>query len=557
MLKENKKIKYFAYLRKSTEDDGRQVQSIADQESELKKVIEREKLNVVEWFREEKSAKKPNNRPEFSKMIKRIKCGEANGILCWKINRLSRNPYESGILGQLLHDKLLISIQTREKEFTIKDNDILFGVETGSSSQYSKELAEDVLRGLESKVKKGWRPGSCPLGYINNKYKEKGEKDISIDPITFPIVKKLFDLFLTGKYLPIQLLRIANDELGLRTRKTKKQGGKKLAETYIYKVLRNPFYAGFFDWDGQRFIPGKHKPMITVSQYDEIQLLLGKKGNPRPRIYNFPFKQVLRCGECLGAVTAEYKRKHNKKNGKTKIYTYYHCTRKKRDVKCSQKAVVSEQELNKQFELELQNVTILPEFKELALKKLEKDYGEKIREREDISASLSTALLETKKQLHNLIKMKFKEFISDEQFKLEKAELELEIKKLESNLKNSDEEEKEIMGKAERAFDFITYAHYWFINGDSETKMDILHGLGSNFLLKDKKLVLDPGLWFIPVKDGYPKIESKYIRFELDKTPESERTDEQKQVFEEIKNEWSGRRESNPQQKLGRLWFYH
>ena len=76
-------------------------------------------------------------------------------------------------------------------------------------------------------------------------------------------------------------------------------------------------------------------------------------------------------------------------------------------------------------------------------------------------------------------------------------------------------------------------------------------------MLKDSKLTLESSSWFIPVKNKYPQIEAKYIRFELHNTKESERTAEQKQVFEEIKNEISGRRESNPQQKLGRLWFYH
>jgi len=58
-------------------------------------------------------------------------------------------------------------------------------------------------------------------------------------------------------------------------------------------------------------------------------------------------------------------------------------------------------------------------------------------------------------------------------------------------------------------------------------------------LLTDSKLTLESSSWFIPVKNGYPQIEAKHIRFELHKTPESERTDEQKRVFEEIKNEWS------------------
>ena len=159
MSENNQKIKYFAYLRKSTEDDGRQVQSIADQENELNKVVERENLTVARWFKEEKSAKKPDNRPVFSEMIKRIKGGEANGILAYRLNRLSRNPLENGIVQQLLHDGLLMSIQTRDKEYTIKDHDVIFGVEANSSSQFSKDLSEDVKRGHEGKIRKGLQKG--------------------------------------------------------------------------------------------------------------------------------------------------------------------------------------------------------------------------------------------------------------------------------------------------------------------------------------------------------------------------------------------------------------
>lgn len=120
------------------------------------------------------------------------------------------------------------------------------------------------------------------------------------------------------------------------------------------------------------------------------------------------------------------------------------------------------------------------QFEELALKKLESEYGEQINEQEHIRASLTNALNDTKNQLNNLLKIRLRDLISDDAYKKEKYNLELEIKKLEENLKASDEEEKEIVGETEKAFDFITYAHYWFIHGDSETKMDILHGLGSN-----------------------------------------------------------------------------
>lgn len=95
---QNTKIKYFVYARKSSEGEDRQVQSIERQHDENKKIISRFGLKVVGSFSESRSAKLPYNRPAFSEMIKRIEKGEANGIVCWHLNRLSRNPLESGIL---------------------------------------------------------------------------------------------------------------------------------------------------------------------------------------------------------------------------------------------------------------------------------------------------------------------------------------------------------------------------------------------------------------------------------------------------------------------------
>ncbi len=146
----------------------------------------------------------------------------------------------------------------------------------------------------------------------------------------------------------------------------------------------------------------------------------------------------------------------------------------------------------------------------------------------------------TKSQLHELIRMRFKKLIGDEQFKTEKKELKVEIKGLEGKLENSSEKEKELIRDTEIYFDFITYSHYWFLNGTLEDKKKIAHALGSNFLLKGRELTIEPSLWFIPVKNGYPQIEAEYLRLELDKTKELDRTDEQNEAFEKIICKWSG-----------------
>ena len=99
----NKKIQYFLYARKSSESEDRQVQSIDDQINRLKLLAQSLSLDIKQIYTESKSAKKPNNRPLFDEMMKRIEKGEAGGILCWQINRLSRLGMRLGKTIYLQH----------------------------------------------------------------------------------------------------------------------------------------------------------------------------------------------------------------------------------------------------------------------------------------------------------------------------------------------------------------------------------------------------------------------------------------------------------------------
>src|SRR3989344_294991 len=103
----NAPIKYFLYCRKSSEDKDRQVLSLESQHDEMMKIAQRDGIHILEIFRESKSAKEPGRRPIFAEMIARIKRGQANGILCWKIDRLARNPDEAGQIIWMLHRREL------------------------------------------------------------------------------------------------------------------------------------------------------------------------------------------------------------------------------------------------------------------------------------------------------------------------------------------------------------------------------------------------------------------------------------------------------------------
>ena len=138
------KIKYFLYTRKSSEGEDRQVQSIPDQIDRLTKLSDELGLEIVEILSEAKSAKSPGNRPIFEKMLERIEKGEANGILGWEINRLSRNPVDSGRIQWMLQQGIIQSIRTMNREYRPDDNALILSVESGSANQFILDLKKGV-----------------------------------------------------------------------------------------------------------------------------------------------------------------------------------------------------------------------------------------------------------------------------------------------------------------------------------------------------------------------------------------------------------------------------
>ena len=88
-------MNYFLYIRKSTDEDDRQVLSLEAQEVELNEFAAREHLHVIDTFRESQTAKTPG-RPLFNEMLARVERGEAEGILAWHPDRLARNSVDGG-----------------------------------------------------------------------------------------------------------------------------------------------------------------------------------------------------------------------------------------------------------------------------------------------------------------------------------------------------------------------------------------------------------------------------------------------------------------------------
>ena len=528
---------YFIYCRKSSEAEDRQVLSIESQTRELEELAKKLNLPVAEILFESKSAKDPG-RPVFNQMMQRLYRGEAAGIICWKLDRLARNPVDGGSIIWAIKQhgiRVMTPAQSYARE---DDNIILMYIEFGMAQKYVDDLSKNVKRGLKTKIENGWYPGFAPVGYLNNTVKTTNENNVIKDPDRFDLVRRMWDLMLTGLYTPSKILEIANDEWGLRTKQSRKTGGKALPRSVIYRMFAQPFYYGWFEYprgSGQWY-QGKHEPMITEAEYDRVQLLLGRDGNPRPQYHHeFAFAGLIRCGECDRAITAEEKhqvicdhckfkfayRKQNTcprcetpvekmTNPKFLHYTYYHCSKSKRPL-CRQKCV-SGQEMEKQVTAQLARISISKKFKEWAIKYLRELHEKDSADRNAIIQSQQKAYQECLGQIDSLVNLhtssgnKDGSLLSNVEYAQRRGKLLKEKAALEELLNDAGQRVEHQLKLSEQTFEFACTAQERFANGNPKTKKEILATIGSNLTLTDKKLIIEARKpFFILENELYPQ----------------------------------------------------
>lgn len=92
--------------------------------------------------------------------------------------------------------------------------------------------------------------------------------------------------------------------------------------------------------------------------------------------------------------------------------------------------------------------------------------------------------------------------VSEEEYKLKKAELLLEKGRLQNLLKDTSARQDSWLELTEKTFAFAHYARYWFTKGDLKKKREVFSVLGSNLTLKDKKLFIQAEKPFFIIKDG-------------------------------------------------------
>ncbi|NNM84001.1 recombinase family protein [Candidatus Parcubacteria bacterium] len=484
---------YFLYARKSTDVEDRQVLSIEGQLAELRALAKREGLEIAAEYIEKRTAKMPG-RPVFNEMLSRIQQGEAQGIICWKLDRLARNPVDGGQISWLLQQGTIRHIQTHDRSHVSNDNVLMMSVEFGMANQFIRDLSANTTRGLHHKARLGYFPGTAPIGYLN----DVRAKTIVVDRKKSKHVRAAFELYAKGNSRLEDISKFLYDN-GVRS-----WGGLALHKDRVRFILTNPFYYGQFRY-GNEIYEGKHTPLITKELFDKVQRVIERRGHPqKPEKQPKVFCGLLRCGECGCMITAEIQKGH----------TYYRCTKKKLAARCSQ-PYVREETLTADLSEILAGYAMPTNWAQGLLALAAEDERDASRSTAVVVSGLQDKLADIRSKLDRLTTVFIDQDIDRDTYLARKRELMSERKSVE-----------EVQAKSERGGSpWLEPMREWIKdasmldeiakNGDLPSKKSSLQKIfGSNLTLRNKKPVELPVKQYASLREAranFPETDLSFI----------------------------------------------
>ena len=511
-----KTMRYIIYARKSSESEERQVLSIESQLAELREFAAKEKLEIVVSLCEAQTAKEPG-RTKFAEMLSDIESGKAEGILSWHPDRLARNSVDGGRIIYSLDTGKIKDLKFPTFWFdNTPQGKFMLNIAFGQSKYYIDNLAENIKRGHRAKLRKGIWPGFAPLGYINN----HRTKDIDLDEEKAPFIKKAFELYSTGKYTLKQIAKILKD-LGLRSYK-----GNLLSVSCVQRLLKNPFYYGVFTFNNEMY-QRSHKSIISKKLFDKCREVMAARAHKMERKVQhfFPFRGLMICGECGGAITAETQKGHN----------YYRCTKKKGV--CSQK-YIREETLTEQFVSFFQKVSLSSHDMQKVLKELEKDEQKAREEMVVFVQSLKEELKDIDLKLEKLLSAYLDEIILAEEYTGQKQKLLTRKVELREKIRDFEERGVSWLEPARGFIQNLNYAQKLVLSQNKSEMTTFLKNIGSNHILLNQQFSFS-------AKNEY-------------KLAAERRAAARREAKESLKNpDWRGRQDSNLEPFFWREEVYH
>jgi DNA invertase Pin-like site-specific DNA recombinase len=371
-----------SYIRISSKDQSNF--SLDGQDRYNKRWAEKNNVEIVATFIDDGKSAKNFDRPDWKKLETFLKSNskDIDYLIFIKYDRFSRNLLEALMAIQRLEVKYNIMLEATLEPIGLPRSDPDY---FRRRTQYLLD-AEAEWHRIRSRTKDGVHEArlsgrytsKAPIGYLNMRDENK-KPIIKIDPEKAPVIKYIYDAYLSG--VPIKQIATIARQMGLSMK----------GNSAIPRILSNCTYAGLIFVPSHReedskYTQGLHESIIDEATWREVQYKLGNFKQPKQVLNEeAPLRGVLKC-ECSKALTGA------KSKGKSKYYWYYKCN-------THTKNNYSANILHKQFEEVLGMLSLSPIHVEFLISEAREEMKTMLKDRDQ---ELRSKKIELKKQYDQL-----------------------------------------------------------------------------------------------------------------------------------------------------------
>ena len=306
---------------------------------------------------------KSADRPELKKMLEYVKknADRVDYVIVHKVDRLARNRGDDIDIMRSLRECGVQLVSASESIDDTPAGMLLHGIMSSIAEFYSQNLANEVRKGMNEKVKNGGTPTKAPIGYLNiRRIDEKGreERTVILDEERAPLIKLAFTEYATGNWTIRSLAEHINT-CGLSTRATPRLPSANITCSAMERILTNPYYKGTIMYNGVEY-PGAHPVIVEPELWDTVQTVLSSHMNgERTREHPHFLKGSIFCGECGSRMIVTYA-----KNRAGTVYPYFVCSgRHGKRTDCKLKAILIE-EVEQKIEQIYEHYSFPPEIRQ-------------------------------------------------------------------------------------------------------------------------------------------------------------------------------------------------
>jgi len=468
-------MRYAIYARKSTESEERQIQSIDDQVRLARALLGDAPAEVIT---EAMSAKEPDRRPEFRRLVELVERGRIDTVVAWHPDRLSRNEMDAAKICYLVRTGRLDLRFANYFFDNSPEGMMMLQMALSQSQYYSSKLSKDVRRGLDSRIAKGWWPGKAPEGYLN----DLEAHSIVPDPERFPLIERAFRLLHSGAYTVNEVLVQMNEEWGYRTKRRKNTGGGKLSKSAAYRLFSDVFYAGYMEIRGE-IHKGAHPPVLTLDEFRQVQEMIRTR-QAYSKHDEFVYKGLIRCFHCGRMAASE---RQGGRHGRGS-YVYYRCG----NPDCPPpRPSIREDKVEAEIDRRLRDLTWPSAFKAVLLQEFEEWLGSEYGDVEEVAKQRKAAVEAFERKRAGLLEMRLNGEVDRDHFVSKDQELQREIERLKVESSKAEDAVANARRTMQVVAEFLVHAHNTFQVGTMKNKREIAAAMGAAYRLRDGELLVD------------------------------------------------------------------